>query len=164
MRAKLVLFPPMLVGILFDRFSLSARGSSASPLATRRPVLICFQPPGRHETRHELDDITATRMQNLPPSSCCRSDLGCCAMLCVSPRPAVVPTKDTRDNSTNAKQEIQTLPLCPRRGKHCCYCRTLICTICTIFSTAGSTQLTYTHVNLRAHTPVSPLPITDLRN
>lgn len=56
--ALLVLFPPMPVEILYARFLLSARGSSASALATRRPVLIFFQSLDDTKCRHKLDDIS----------------------------------------------------------------------------------------------------------
>lgn len=129
-----------------------------------------FSVAGRHETQtwagwHQWRSLHRRRplaRKNLPPTSCCGSDMGCCRMSCVSFHPAVVP-KRTRNTTPQRKARNPKATSLPPNAPtiHCFYCRMLIC---TIFSTAGSSQLAYTHISLRAHTPVSPLPITDLRN
>lgn len=158
-RAARPLPPRCRLKFLRDRFLRSARGSSASASATRRPLLVCFQ--SLDDTKHtDMSWMTSRRSlhrrrplarKNLLPTSCCGSDMGCCIMSCVSFHPAVAPCRRTRvatpQRQARNPKATSLLPNAPTIRWF--YCRTLIC---TIFSTAGSSQLTYTHIHLRART------------
>lgn len=123
----LVLFPPMPVEIFYatdfyDQLGVHRR-------ARQRHVGRCsFVFSRRDDTKHtDTSWMTSRRSlhrrrplarKNLPPTSCCGSDVGRCIMSCASVHPAVVLWKDTRCNSTTPSKKSKGNISAPQRANH----------------------------------------------